>query len=528
MRRLLLITLSPLLSLAAAPEGERWWSHIEFLASDKRMGRDTGSKGHKEAVAYLSARFKEIGLTPCGTKGFLQPVALVRRRIDEDKSSLEIVRNGAAEPLALGSTAMFSLRLMSASPRPLDAPAVFAGYALTAKELSYDDFEGLDVKGKIAVFVSGSPASLPGPVRAHFSSTAERAKALRAAGAVGSISITNPRSADIPWERSVRSRLAPAMSLDDPTQEDGRGLDLSASVNPAEADKLFAGSGHTVHDLFAAMDRGERLPRFTLPLSIRARATIRVDRLVSDNVCGKLVGTGPESIALTAHIDHIGVGAAVNGDRIFNGAMDNASGIATMIEVARALKTRGAPGRSVLFVAVTAEEKGLLGSRHFAAHPTVPIEKMTANINFDMFLPIHPMKHLMVLGLEESTLRGPLEKVARDAGVAVQADPEPQRNRFIRSDQYSFILRGVPAVALKVGYAPGSPEDKLQKEWTEKRYHAVGDDLAQPVDRDAAVLFNRIVENLAWIVAGADERPAWNEASFFRRFGVAAAATARP
>ena len=197
--------------------------------------------------------------------------------------------------------------------------------------------------------------------------------------------------------------------------------------------------------------------------------------------------------------------------------MDNASGIATLIEVARALRARQAkPARNIVFVAVAGEEKGMLGSKYYAAHPTEP--EVVANINFDMFLPLHELKLVLALGLDESTLRAPLVEVSHRLGLAVQPDPEPQRNRFIRSDQYSFIQRGIPALALKFGYELNSPEHEIQKQWIATRYHAPSDDLTQPVAKQAAVQFNRLIEELALTVANQRERPRWNDSSFFRRF----------
>ena len=222
-------------------------------------------------------------------------------------------------------------------------------------------------------------------------------------------------------------------------------------------------------------------------------------------------------MVLSAHLDHVGVGGAINGDSIYNGAMDNASGIATLIESAKVVSA-ARPRRSVLFVAVTAEEKGLLGSRYFALHPTVPKANLVANINMDMFLPLFPMKSIMVLGLDESELGDDIRTVAQGLGIAVQTDPEPQRNRFIRSDQYSFIREGVPALAMKVGYEEGSPEAKIAADWTRERYHGPADDLAQPIDRTAAVLFTDLIGKLCVQVANRAARPEWRAESFFKRF----------
>jgi Zn-dependent M28 family amino/carboxypeptidase len=207
----------------------------------------------------------------------------------------------------------------------------------------------------------------------------------------------------------------------------------------------------------------------------------------------------------------------LNGDKIYNGAMDNASGIATLIEVARQLKGKKT-ARSVMFLAVTGEEKGLLGSQYFAYTPTVPREAIAADLNFDMFLPLFPFQRLTVYGLDESTLGQTVEQVAEKAGIIVQRDPEPLRNSFIRSDQYSFIRRGIPALAFKLGYAPGSEEEKIFKTWLKERYHSPSDDLMQPVDKEAAAQFNKLMASIALTVANDPQRPQWLPTSYFRRY----------
>ena len=245
----------------------------------------------------------------------------------------------------------------------------------------------------------------------------------------------------------------------------------------------------------------------------------------SQNVVGILRGSDPqrrnEYVVVSAHLDHLGVGEPINGDRIYNGAMDNASGVAAILEVANALHDAPArPARSILFVAVTGEEKGELGSRYFVAHPTVPRATMVANINTDMFLPLFPLKTLMVLGLDESDLGGNIRATAEAVGVGVQPDPEPQRNRFVRSDQYSFIKAGIPALAMKVGYEPNSPEAAIAAKWTAERYHAPSDDLDQPIDLSAAGTYVEILCDLAARIANRPDKPKWNNASFFKRFAI--------
>jgi Zn-dependent M28 family amino/carboxypeptidase len=505
----------------APTAGDSWWSHVETLADDGMEGRNTGSPGHKRAAEYVASVFQTAGLEPAGTNGFIQPVAFKTRRIVESGSSLALVRDARIEALTLGEDANISLRSDAAAS--IDAPLVFVGYGLRIPELHIDDLAGLPLKGAIAVHLAGSPSNVPAPLSAHYQSAGERWSALRQAGAIGAISIANPKSMDIPWARSTIARLQPSMVLADAALDDNAGERLSVTMNPAHADKLFAGSGHTFAELLALADAGTPLPRF--PLAPRLRATTRVERgeVESQNVAGILRGSDPrrkdEYVVLSAHLDHLGVGEPVNGDRIYNGAMDNASGVAAILEIATQLHERHArPARSVLFLAVTGEEKGELGSRYFAAHPTVPRQAIAANVNIDMFLPLFPLKELMVLGLDESNLGADIRAVASALHLGVQADPEPQRNRFIRSDQYSFIKAGIPALSMKVGYEPGSPEAAIARKWTAERYHAPSDDLNQPVDKTAAATYIDAVRRLVLRIADRADRPSWNADSFFKRF----------
>ena len=251
-------------------------------------------------------------------------------------------------------------------------------------------------------------------------------------------------------------------------------------------------------------------------------AVKRVD-VESQNVAAILPGNDPvlkgEYVVFSAHLDHVGIGKPVDGDSIYNGAMDNASGVAAMLDVAAMLKESGAKlRRSILFVAVTGEEKGLLGSRYFAGSPTVDRASIVADINTDMFMPFYPLKRLTIFGLDESDVGDDAAAVARSLGITPAPDPEPRRNVFIRSDQYSFIRQGIPSVMIAIGYAKGSPEEKIVHEWLAKRYHAPSDDVNQPIDKKAAGEFDVVVARLLERVANRDERPRWKESSFFKRF----------
>jgi Zn-dependent M28 family amino/carboxypeptidase len=250
---------------------------------------------------------------------------------------------------------------------------------------------------------------------------------------------------------------------------------------------------------------------------------VQTTEINSANLVAKLQGNDPklkkEYVVLSAHIDHIGIGEPINGDRIYNGAMDDGSGSALLLDMAASFKEHpGRTRRSILFVFVTAEEKGLLGSKYFAAHPTVDPKSIIADVNVDMFLPIVPLKVLRVQGLSDSDLGDRAHDVAQAHGVRVQPDPEPLRNLFIRSDQYNFVRHGIPALIMDVGFDPGSPEQKIFKDWLTNRYHAPSDDINQPVDLSAAALYEEIVRELLISVANADGRPQWKPDSFFRRY----------
>jgi len=258
-------------------------------------------------------------------------------------------------------------------------------------------------------------------------------------------------------------------------------------------------------------------------VSIAAKTKVEVTRIESANLVAKFPGTDPvlkdEYVVLSAHLDHIGIGEPINGDRIYNGAMDNGSGSSLVLDMADSFKKHPEKlRRSLLLVLVTGEEKGLLGSKYFAAHPTVATKSIVADVNVDMFLPIVPLKILTVLGLDESDLGDRTREIAQSFGVKVQPDPEPLRNVFIRSDQYNFIRHGIPSVMIGVGAEPGSPEQKVFKEWLTQRYHAPSDDVNQPVDLQTAAKYEEIIRGLLIKIASDDHRPQWKPDSFFRRY----------
>jgi Zn-dependent M28 family amino/carboxypeptidase len=506
---------------AALSDATRWWSYIEFLASDKLEGRNTGSAGHRQAAEFVAAQFQRDGLKPAGLQGYIQPVAFNTKELDESNSSLALEENGQERKLTLGEEAIIGTRV---DPAPsIEAGLFFVGYGLRATDINYDDFAGMDTKGKIAVYIGGAPASMPSALAAHYQSAGERWSALKNAGMIGAIAIQNPHHMDIPWPRIASSRFQMTMQLAAPGMDESAGEQIAIAWNPAHADLLFSGTDHTFDELVATAESGKQLPRFALPMKIKARASVKRGKVESQNIAAIFPGSDAqlkdEYVAMSAHIDHLGVGKPVNGDAIYNGAMDDASGVATLLEVADHLKESNVKTkRSILFVVVTGEEKGLLGSRYYATHPTVPAQNIVADINTDMFLPLYPLKILTVYGLDESTVGDDVQAVAQRMEIKVQGDPDPVRNVFIRSDQYNFVRRGIPSVMLAFGSAKGSPEEAIEKKWLTERYHAPSDDLAQPVDKQAAATFNLLEEALVERIANANARPAWNAKSFFRRY----------
>jgi hypothetical protein len=511
------------LALAAQADEQRWLAHVRYLADDALEGRNTGSEGHRKAAEYVALHFEEAGLQPAGSVRYVQPVSFRTRKIVESRSSVALVRDGKPEPLELGEDVTISMRVEPAGS--LEAGLVFVGYGLSVPELGIDDLAGQDLRGKLAVFVTGGPASVPGPLLAHYQSAGERWASLRKAGAVGTLQIQNPRGQDIPWERSKLLRLQTTMELEDAALLDTRGQKLSLTVNPARAEKLFQASGRSFPELLALAMERKPLPSFGLGVSLKAKVAFEAGRVTSHNVAGILPGSDPalkdEYVVLSAHLDHLGIGEPIAGDRIYNGAMDNASGIATLLDVAAALREAGAaPQRSLLFLAVTGEEKGLAGSRYYAAHPTLRSGTIVANVNTDMFLPFYPLKHVIVHGLDESDLGNVIREVAAASGVQAVNDPEPERNAFTRSDQYSFIRKGVPALSMKVGYLKDSPEAKIARDWRTKHYHAPSDDARQAVDLKAVADFDKLMARLALAIANRAERPRWRDDSFFRRFAA--------
>jgi Zn-dependent M28 family amino/carboxypeptidase len=517
--------------------GREWWAHVQALSNDSMRGRLTGSDDYLKAAAYVVEQFKSCGLQPAGVDGgFYQPVTFDVQRVQAAQSSVSLVSGGRVEPLSLGEDAVLGARTPQLDH--VEAPLVFLGYGLHLPEVKYDDFDSSAVpwkslKGKVIVYINGGPSDLPGPLKSY-ARTVPFMKALHDAGALGIISIPTPKSMDFGWQRVASGASQPGMRLaaapdaadiaaKHPALADYHDPMFSATFNPAQAEKLFAGTGHSFAEILALADAQKPLPRFALGKSVRAKVATEQTKVESPNIIAKLEGSDPtlskEYVLVSAHLDHLGVGAPIHGKTIYNGTMDDASGVASVLETAKRFsQMKARPKRSILFVIFTAEEKGLLGSRYFAGHPTVPESAIKADLNLDMFMPLFALKKLHVQGLEQSTLADDARKVGEAHHIIIAPDPEPDRNSFIRTDQYSFVQAGVPALAFKFGWDAGSPEYKAWRAWLAERYHSTADDLSQPVDLAAAAQFNSFYADLARTVADDPRTPHYLDSSFFSRF----------
>ncbi|PYU15274.1 MAG: peptidase M28, partial [Acidobacteria bacterium] len=293
-------------------DGNSWWAHVKFLADDSLEGRNTGGEGLKKAQAYAVEQLQKAGLEPAGVNGFYQPIRFTQFQVDESKSSLALVSKGKAEPLSFADDAFISSRA-TRSTVYLEAPLVFVGYGLKIPEKNLDELAGLDLNGKVVVYLAGSPADVPTALSAHYQTAGERWKSLHAAGVIGTITIFNPASMDIPWSRISANHNEPSMDLADPEFLETPGQQIGVACNPASAEKLFAGSGHTFAEIAALGKDRKPLPHFPLSVSLSAKAAIETSPVESANLVAKFPGSDPtlknEYVVLSAHIDHVGIGA---------------------------------------------------------------------------------------------------------------------------------------------------------------------------------------------------------------------------
>jgi len=502
-------------------------AHITFLADDLLRGRQPGTEGYEIAANYVASQFRQMGLQPAGMDGsYLQPVPLRRAWLADGSAKLELLRDGGVRSFAFVEE-FYRSPSLAHTESEVRANMVFAGYGIDAPPLEYNDFEGLDVDGKVVVALSGQPLDFPSEEGAHFSSGREIMTNLVKRGAIGLIMIHTPRSEQrFAWKRVESLVGTPSMGWFDADGEvfaSFAQLRGGAMMHFSAAEALFDGADLPLADLLARDAAGEPIPAFTLPGEIRMAQTSRHESISSPNVAGYLPGDDPllsdEFLVYTAHLDHIGeLHGKGHDDAINNGALDNASGISVMLETARLFSEGDAPRRSILFLAVTAEEKGLVGSEYFARNPTIPRKQLAAVVNLDMPLLLYDFGDVIAFGAEHSTLGEAVRMAAEREGVALTPDPFPEQNIFVRSDHYRFVQQGIPAVFLVTGVtsADGTTDTKsIFEGFLKDHYHMPSDDLNLPIDYRAAARFTRVNFGIGDIIANQLESPRWHEGDFF-------------
>ena len=520
--KLVRVCLGLLAALAAArapaqPAAEqRLRAHVEFLASDLLEGRGTGTRGHEIAAAYVAAEFRKLGLKPGGVGGsWLVPVPL-RRASHAEPPTFTLNLDGRAFPLVPGKDAALRPSLTERE-MALSAPLVFVGAGISDRQLGIDDYAGLDVRGKVAVAVDHLPPTIATDVAAHLRSTLPAMAARH--GAVGFIHIGEGRFASGQVGQLARQ---PVTDWVDSAGLSGRSAQTRAviALSPEWAERLFERAPMTLAQVREQLRTGKPVKGFALPARLALRAKTAWNDFRSSQVVAILPGSDPslaaEHVVLMGHLDHLGLKADAKpgDDNVYNGALDNAAGIATLVEAARKFtEARRRPRRSIMFIASTAEEMGLLGASYFAAHPTVPIGQIVSAVNLDMPILLYDFTDVIAFGAEHSTLARTVAAAGSGLNVAVITDPMPEQGLFVRSDHYRFVEKGVPAVFLMTGHGNGGKE--VWGRFLSNAYHDVDDDLSQPIDWRAAARFAELNYRIARTLADADQRPLWYAGDYF-------------
>ncbi len=502
-------------------------AHLDFLADDLLEGRETGTRGYDIAARYVASQLRQYGVAPKGEQGsYLQPVPLRVTRLVHGSQVLELHGKTGKQALVYLDDYAVGGSLVEEQSE-LTAPLIFVGYGIQAGRFSHDDYAGLDVKGKIVVVLSGKPTRFPTEEGAHFGSIRHKRELATRLGAVGIIALQTPVTEKVsPFARQRDNQYAADMTWVDAAGKPVLDMALvqhRASLSLKGAAKLFTGVDARLDDIYALAANNQPVPRMDLNLSARMAKRSALATLSSNNVVGMIEGSDPvlkhEFVVYSAHLDHIGTVKEKSGDNIYNGAMDNASGVATLLEAARMFaQAPTRPKRSVLFVALTGEEKGLLGSDYFATNPTVPRGSIVANVNLDMPLLTFDFKNVVAFGAEHSSLKHTAARAVGKLGLSLLPDPWPEQGSFTRSDQYSFVRKGIPAIAIKTGMGSYSKDEDPAKMWAAFRsthYHQPSDDLSLPFNFHAAARFAQLNYMIALEIANAPKRPVWNRGDFF-------------
>ncbi|RSK31805.1 M28 family peptidase [Hymenobacter metallilatus] len=509
-------------------------AHIQYLADDKLRGRKPGTPGYQLAVEYVTGQLRRFGVQPAGEEGSFTQRVRLRRATVRPGATVTYEPGGGALVLA---PAEVHLLPHPELPRARLAPAglAFAGYGISAPDQGYDDYQNLDVKGKVVVIVRGAPRRFPSTVAAASQDQTLLVQTAARRGAVG-VLFASTRPAPVTAATAATVRPLSTTSVLGPDGRvaaargfiSGSGVELTGTLSAAGLQVLLANAATDTARVLSSLRQGT-----PAPVALRGTLSATWESVYQDvdsyNVVGKIPGSDPvlrnEYVVHSAHLDHLGVGTPVQGDSIYNGAHDNASGVASVLEIARLYAhLRQKPRRSILLVLQTGEELGLLGSAYFAARPTVPKTSLVADVNTDMPTIIAPLLSVVALGAQHSTLARPVAAAARHLGLTVEEDPEPEQNRFIRSDQYSFVAQGIPALHIKYGNRTPDGRNNLAEQvqkWRALTYHKPQDDLTGTFDFEAGRQYVQLNFLIGYLVAQSPERPTWNPNDFFgRRFGV--------
>ena len=508
----------------SAPEAAKIEAHMAFLADDALEGREAGTPGYEKAAAYVAEQLASYGLKPAGDDGtWFQQITFRRAVRDADNLGLTVTSlNGT--PVEMIENVDYVIGGSTNDSAEITAPAVFVGFGVVAPDLGRDDYAGLDVEGKIVVMLSGTPKGIQSEERAFYGSRKTLFAAER--GAIGIVSLETPTRRELNgFPRLIAQRRFDTASMSW-LQADGtayslaKGIKASSYVSLEGGAKLMQDAPVAWSDILETAEaEGGNVAGFDLPVNITIKQTSVHDVVTSPNVVALLEGSDPELkdeyIVLTAHLDHIGIAKSIEEDRINNGALDNAAGSAILLEAARVLSTGPAPRRSVLFVFVTAEEKGLLGAQYFAKNPTVPKEGLVANVNMDMPIITYDFTDVIVFGANRSTIIDSVQTAASELNVALSPDPVPDEGLFTRSDHFRFVEEGVPSVYLKPGWQNGGEAEFVRHMTT--NYHRPSDDMSNTLNFEAGARFADLKARIALALANADARPVWRKDDFFAR-----------
>ncbi len=479
----------------------------------------------------LPTGLRKSASNPAGDDGWYQQVPLLARRIDAD--SARFVFHQDDEEKVQRWKDDFVMGGDTVRPKTsITAEVVFVGFGVHAPEMDYSDYDGIDVEGKIVAAFGGAPDRFPHNERAYYSSRLTKAEEAVKRGAVGYVGLRSRTDQErYTWKRVSENAGERAgmtwINLSGEAANYFPELQGSALLNVPPSHELFSRAPITFEQALDAADAGTPL---STPLGTEITLARKTDHesIASPNVVGILRGGNPELaneyVVFSAHLDHVGTGVPINGDTIYNGMYDNAMGTALLIETARAFAAMPEPPRrSILFIAVTAEERGLVGSDYYAHYPTVPSDSMVANVNLDMPLLLYPLADVIAFGSEHSSLEKAIGEVVGEEDFGLMPDPVPQEVLFIRSDQYSFVKQGVPSVFLVPGFTSTDPEVNVAEVFRnhlQTHYHQPSDDLSRPIDWGSAIRFARVNVRIGYAVAQEDARPSWHEGDFFgEKFG---------